>query len=35
VFAVIPPYIAILFRELGYRLFMIGILLGVFEGQTV
>jgi PPP family 3-phenylpropionic acid transporter len=35
VFAVISPYIAILFRGLGYRPFMIGILLGVFEGAGV
>ncbi|MDR2071427.1 MAG: MFS transporter [Treponema sp.] len=35
VFAVISPYIAILFRGLGYGPFMIGILLGVFEGAGV
>jgi PPP family 3-phenylpropionic acid transporter len=35
VFAVISPYLAILFRGLGYSPFMIGILLGVFEGAGV
>ncbi|MDR0387153.1 MAG: MFS transporter [Treponema sp.] len=35
VFAVISPYLAILFRGLGYGPFMIGILLGVFEGAGI
>jgi PPP family 3-phenylpropionic acid transporter len=35
VFAVISPYLAILFRGLGYSPFMIGILLGVFEGAGI
>jgi PPP family 3-phenylpropionic acid transporter len=35
VFAVISPYIAILFRGLGYSPVIIGILLGVFEGAGV
>lgn len=35
VFAVISPYLAILFRGLGYSPFMIGIFLGIFEGAGV
>jgi PPP family 3-phenylpropionic acid transporter len=35
VFAIISPFIAILFRDLGYSPSMIGILLGLFEGAGI
>jgi len=35
VFAVITPYLSIMVRDLGYSHFLVGILLGIFEGAAI